>query len=254
MATTLMVGRAAADTVVMANVSRPLIALLVGTVAFFALWMVALKPSPSTTGGGPSGLGAYQGPVNAAHSVQGTVNKAATADGGSAATTVAPATKATASASATPSGTTTPAASATPAAAATASSAAAATSTSTATAKHSVTSSSVPTASAKVRLTAVQRALAAHKVIALLFYNPASADDAAVKQELKTIPTHRGAVVKLSVPLSELSHYMAISKQVQVEYSPTLVLIDRHAAATTIVGFADTFEIAQRLDETLAQH
>jgi hypothetical protein len=31
--------------VVMDSVSRPLIALLLGTVAFFALWLVALKPS-----------------------------------------------------------------------------------------------------------------------------------------------------------------------------------------------------------------
>jgi hypothetical protein len=101
-------------------------------------------------------------------------------------------------------------------------------------------------------LNAVQRALKEHKVVALLFYNPAAADDLTVKREMEAIPVHRGGVVKLSVPLSELSHYRTVTDQVRVEYSPTLVLIDRHANATTMVGFADTFEIANRVDDALA--
>ena len=43
-------------------------------------------------------------------------------------------------------------------------------------------------ASAASRLSAVQRAMHAHKVVALLFYNPAAADDRAVKQELAAVP------------------------------------------------------------------
>ena len=53
----------------MGNVSRPLIALLVATVAFFALWIVALKPSSGTGTAGTSsqnGPGAYQHDINAA--------------------------------------------------------------------------------------------------------------------------------------------------------------------------------------------
>jgi hypothetical protein len=43
-----------------------------------------------------------------------------------------------------------------------------------------------------------------------------------------------------------------ISNQVNITQSPTLVLVDPAAQATTIVGFADTFEIAQRVDDALA--
>ena len=54
----------------MAQVSRPLIALLVATAAFFALWVVALKPhgsSGGSGGGAKAGLGQYQADINAAH-------------------------------------------------------------------------------------------------------------------------------------------------------------------------------------------
>jgi hypothetical protein len=210
----------------MTNVSRPLIALLIGTVAFFAVWIVALKPSPSTsTAGGGPGLGSYQGAINSAHNAVSSSKAAARA-------------VETASATSTPAVTSTPAATSTPATAPTATTPAVAAST------------TAPPA--RVRLNAVQHALKAHKVVALLFYNPAAADDVAVKHELAAIATHKGAVIKVSVPLTELSRYTTVTNQVQVQYSPTLVLIDRHARATTIVGFTDTFEIANRIDNALA--
>jgi hypothetical protein len=98
----------------------------------------------------------------------------------------------------------------------------------------------------------VARALASHRVLAILFFNPAAADDRAVKQELASVPTRGSKVVKLAVPLSELSRYGVVTNQVQVNESPTLVLIDGHAQAETITGFADRFEIAQRIDAALA--
>jgi hypothetical protein len=98
----------------------------------------------------------------------------------------------------------------------------------------------------------VTHALLSKRVVALLFYNPAGADDRAVRRELAAIPTHRHQVVKLAVPISELSRYPVITEQVPVQQSPTLVLIDRDRQASTIVGFTDTFEIAQRVLDALA--
>ena len=43
-----------------------------------------------------------------------------------------------------------------------------------------------------------------------------------------------------------------ISNQVRSRQSPTLVLVNPAAQATMIIGFADTFEIAQRVDDALA--
>ena len=101
------------------------------------------------------------------------------------------------------------------------------------------------------RLGAVQRAMASGHVLALLFYNPAAADDQAVKQELASVPAHGGKVFKVEIPLSEGSSYAALTNQVPVNISPTLVIIDRQRHANEIVGFADSFEIDQRLSDAL---
>src|SRR5947209_5546858 len=66
----------------MGNVSKPLIALLVGTVAFFALWTVALKGGASG-GASSKSLGTYQSAIDKAHhaaSLSNAVNAAHGAD------------------------------------------------------------------------------------------------------------------------------------------------------------------------------
>ena len=206
----------------MANVSKPLIALLVATVAMAALWMVALKPSTSRSGGS-GGSGAYQSAISKAHQAVATSNAASAAHGG---------TVGTVSSSPTP----------TAPAAASASSAPASKPVSTATSR----------ATASDRQNRVTAALRSHKVLALLFYNPAASDDRAVKQELATVPAHRGRVVKLAIPVTELARYQVVTNQVPISTSPTLVLIDRRQQASTILGFADRFEIAQRVADSLA--
>jgi hypothetical protein len=211
--------------------SRSLIALLVGTVAFFALWLVALKPSSSSTSGGSSqGAGQFQSAINKAHQAVKTSNASNTASGNDG----------TASSSSAGS-----------------SSAPASTSSSKA---HSSTKP-VPHLTAKVakhshaalaRISTVQHAMAAHKTVAMLFYNPKAADDVAVKQELAAVPAHRARVVKLTIPLGEASNFTAVTQQVPVNFSPTLVLIAPDGQVGEIVGFSDKLEIAQRVDDALA--
>lgn len=214
----------------MTHVSRPLLGLLVATVAVFALWIVALKPSASTSGhSGPQGLGQYQSAVNAAHGAVGTANQASAQNGGvipsgSGATSSAPA-KTTAPAKLTTGG-------------------ASSTSSTAAAASKSVSKRAADAAT-------VIAALRAHKAVAVLFYNPAAPDDQAVKHELVAVPTHGGRVVKLAVPLTELTSFPVITNQVPIDSTPTLVLIDRHQQASTIVGYASGFEIAQRVADAL---
>jgi hypothetical protein len=202
----------------MDRVSRPLIGLLVATVAFFALWIVALKPSSSSTSGsGGTSSSALQSAIASAHQAVTTSNNASARDG-------APVT-------------TTPATSTTPAA----------------TPAQTAAAKAIKLANAaNHRAGVVSAALAAHKVLALLFYNPAATDDRAVKQELKSVSTRGKRVVKLAVPVNELARYAVVSNQVPVSFSPTLVLIDRSGSASTIAGFADRFEIAQRVADALA--
>jgi hypothetical protein len=198
---------------VMDHVSRPLIGLLVAVVAFFALWLVALKP------GGGSSTGAQSTPalltaVQKAHQAVTTANAASAAHGGTVATT--------------PTSTAAPT-----------------------TAAKGAPATTHVTPSARQRLDVVGRALKANKVVALLFYNPRAADDKAVKAELAVVPVHGGRVVKLAVPLTELARYTVVTNQVPVSVSPTLVLIDPDQQAATIVGFSDRFEIAQRVSDAL---
>jgi hypothetical protein len=220
----------------MRNVSRPLIGLLVSTVVFFALWFVALKPSSN---GSSQGLGQYQSAINAAHNVVKASNGGATAQGVNPATpSGGPAHPATAQAA--------PGTAANGASAAVTASAA----------KPSNSPAQPPKAPAKTavtharptQLSLIDSALRHHHVIAMLLYNPAAADDRAVKQELAKVPRHNGRVLKIS----EASDFPVITNQVNITQSPTLVLVDPSAQATTIVGFADTFEIAQRVDDALA--
>ena len=203
----------------MANVPRPLIALLVATVAIAALWVVALKPSSSSNRAGSQGT--YQSAVNKAHQAVAISNSASAAHGGTVGTS--------------PAITPQPRAAVPPKQVA----------------RHVAASPRLSPSTVR-RMNVVERALSLHKVIALLFYNPAAADDQAVRRELAAVPGHGGAVVKLAVPLREASRYAGVANQVPVSSSPTLVLIDRRQRATTLVGFADGFELSQRVADALA--
>ena len=69
--------------------------------------------------------------------------------------------------------------------------------------------------------------------------------------EIAAVPTHGGQVVKLAVPVSELTKFAIITQQIPVVTAPTLVLIDGSRQATTITGFADQTEVTQRVQDAL---
>jgi hypothetical protein len=220
----------------MGTLPKPLIGLLLGTVAFFAIWMVALKPHSSSNGGSQGGVGQYQPAINRAHQAVTTSNQVNAKLGAPTATTSATtpaATKAT---------TTSPAKPVTTAKAVT---------------KAKAVPAPKPTAQSEsaAAATAVQTvasAIRAGKVVAVLFYNDAAADDRAMKSELAAIPTHGGQVVKAAVPVSQLIHFSGLTQTVDINTAPELVLIDHARKATTLVGYADGVEIAQRIDNALA--
>jgi hypothetical protein len=201
----------------MANLPRPLIGLLVATVAFFAVWTVALRPSSS---GGP--VSSSSSPTPAAS--QPKAAAPAHADADSTATHAAAASHASA---------TSASASATKA-------------------KPVAKPAVKHTVSPQQRQSMIEDGLNHHKVLAILFFNPAAADDQAVKRELDEIPARGGKVVKLAVPLSELTRYPVITNQVQVTESPTLVLIDGKRKADLLTGYLDELELSQRVSDALA--
>ncbi|HEY1591248.1 MAG TPA: hypothetical protein VGF81_05615 [Solirubrobacteraceae bacterium] len=220
----------------MTHVSRPLIGLLLATVVLFALWTVALKPHGSSGGAGGSanqGLGQYQADINAAHRAVGTANAASARAGAMPARTTAP----TAPAAAHPTATVHPAATARAAQAAR---------------PRPVAHPAPARKPAETRLASVEHAIRSHRVVALLFYNPGAPDDRAVHQELAGVPTHGGRVFKLAIPVGEIRSYTSITEQLSVNLSPTLVLVAPDRQTDEIVGYADPFEISQRVDDALA--
>jgi hypothetical protein len=223
----------------MGSLPKPLIGLLLGTIAFFAIWMVALKPSSSSSSNGsPSGAGQYQSAINQAHQAVTTSGQANAKIGAPTATT---STKATAPVKTV----------AKPAAKPTRATAAKPTQ-ATPAKPHTASAAKRASVSAAAGVAGVESAIRAGKVVALLFYNDAAPDDRAMKRELAAIPAHNGAVFKLAVPVTQLTQFSMITAQVQVEAAPTLVVIDRARQATTLIGYADGVEIAQRIDDALA--
>jgi hypothetical protein len=206
--------------------SRSLIALLVGTVAFFALWVFALKGSSSSSSSS-QGVGQYQSAINKAHQAVQISNASNAASGNDAAQPSSPAS----SSGAKPT---------------------TASPTKTKPAVHLTAKVGSHNKASVARVSTVQQAIKAHKVVAMLFYNPTGADDVAVKKEFAAVSRHRGRVVKLTIPLGEAANFTQVTQQVPVNFSPTLVLIAPSGQADEIVGFSDQFEIAQRVDDALA--
>jgi hypothetical protein len=242
----------------MASLPRPLIALLVATLAAFGLWYVELKPSSSSSGGSSQGLGAYQSAINKAHQavkISGAANAklgAPTSTGpapNSPTSTKASSPKATATNPAAAKATT---AKATPAVKTAAPAKPAARAKTVARANPAPAKPAAKTLSTAQQVSLIENAIDTHKVVAVLFYNTAASDDQAMAHELAAVPTHGGKVVKLAVPVSELTSFGMITQQVPVVTAPTLVLIDAARQATTITGFADPLEISQRVDDALA--
>lgn len=211
----------------MASLPRPLLALLIAAIAFFAAWMVVLKPHSSSGGAAQPAAGAYNSPVSGPKSqAAGKPTKKAA------------------------SGTTTKAK---PAHASAVSRAAAAREAKAQAARrHAVAAVKAKQAAAQRRAVAVDSALAHNKVLAVLFYNPAAADDLADRHTLAAIPGDHGRVFKLAVPIDEISRYDAITNQVPVTSSPTLVVIDRRHQAQTLTGFADQLEFDQLVAAALS--
>lgn len=181
----------------MASLPRPLLAVLVAAVAFFAVWTFALKPSSSSSSTPVAPVATVVPKVvhKAAHAAVKPVVRVKPAHLAAKPTVV----------------------------------------------HHAMSPLATLTA-----------ALSAHKVVALLFYNPAGSDDRADRQVLGTISTHGGQVVKLAVPVDQLARYSTITNQVPVTTSPTLIVIDGQHRASTLVGFADPLEFSQLVASALA--
>jgi hypothetical protein len=97
----------------------------------------------------------------------------------------------------------------------------------------------------------VRRAVAHRKVIALLFYNNRSDDDKATRRALSHVDRFGGQVFIDAHWIKNVAPYEAITRGVDLQQSPTVVVVDRNLKAQTLVGFVDAGTIEQAVVDAL---
>ncbi|MDX6649430.1 MAG: hypothetical protein QOJ97_1381 [Solirubrobacteraceae bacterium] len=224
----------------MDQVSRPIQFLLIGVLAFAALWFVALRPK-TDSGGAAAPPPAAAAPAPAKSSLPGglgtAVDKARTtqAQGNAAA--------------AAQSGTTTSTLGAAPAPAP-----AAAKPATTAAKPRAAARPAKPRAATPVRRRAegpgptpakVRRGLAQRHAVVLLFYSAASSDDRAVRSELAGVSRRGGRVDTWAIPVSALSRFANVLQGVQVFQTPSVVVLSSTRKPMLLAGYTDRAEIDQ---------
>ena len=91
----------------------------------------------------------------------------------------------------------------------------------------------------------IQRAIADRKVLVLLFWNPKSVDDRAVKRAVGRADRWSGDVFVRAANVKSVSRYGKITRGAAVEQSPSVVVVDRNLKAETLVGYVDTRSVDQ---------
>jgi hypothetical protein len=208
------------------QISPPIRIVLAVAVIFIAAWMTILKPKgeepipPLPAGNVANGQPAVSEPGKMAEAAESAVDSAnATAAAGEAAATGS-APSATGTATNVPS--TTAGTGAEPAAAA-------------------VTGVPKP----------IAKAIAADKVLVMLFWNRKSADDRAVKAAVARTDRWSGRVAVSTAPIQSISKYSRITRGVDVQQSPTVVVVDRDLEARALVGYVDTQTVDQAVVDAM---
>jgi hypothetical protein len=215
----------------MSQVSRPVLIALIAAVAFAGVWFTALRPktdgSRSATPAAHSapGVTGLKRAIGKAHGAVGQANRSSAHAAGAptAAAPRSPATPATRAPAAPAPARRAPVKPAAPA---------------------------LPPPTSR-RDAVVQAALAANKVVAIGFFNPASTDDLAVAKTLKGADTHGGRVLLMSANIADVAQFGSVTSKAGVFGSPTVIIIDRKGEAGAITGFADQIELNQRIDDAL---
>ena len=97
----------------------------------------------------------------------------------------------------------------------------------------------------------VRKAIQQRKVLALLFWNNRSYDDRAVRRELKRVSHYGKQVFVAARPIKNVARYQAITRGVDVEQSPTIVVVDSNLKAVTLVGYVDRDTIDQAVVDAI---
>jgi hypothetical protein len=95
----------------------------------------------------------------------------------------------------------------------------------------------------------VARAVRRDKVITLLFWNPRAADDRQVRRSIRHLKVDESRVTVKVADIKHISRYAAITRGVDVQQTPTVVVVDRKLQAESLVGYVDGATIRQAISD-----
>ena len=96
----------------------------------------------------------------------------------------------------------------------------------------------------------VAKAVAQKKTLVMLFWNKNAFDDQAVRRELRAIDRHKGKVQIHVASIEDVSRYAPITRGVNLEQSPTIV-VTRGGTADALVGYVDRGTINQTVSDVM---
>jgi hypothetical protein len=105
--------------------------------------------------------------------------------------------------------------------------------------------------SATARQSAVQHELAHGKVVVLLFWNPKSTDDQAVRAQLHLMTRRNGHLAIHVATPSEVTSFGGYTRTVQVTQTPATTIINGKNQITTLNGLTDARSIQQTIGAAL---
>jgi hypothetical protein len=102
----------------------------------------------------------------------------------------------------------------------------------------------------------VARALNAHKVVVLFFYDPAASDDQATKAAVRAArsaanPAAARAVAVFQDVVARISDYRRVVGTLGISQSPAMVVVDRSRKAELLQGYLDSGTIRQTVRDAL---
>jgi hypothetical protein len=96
---------------------------------------------------------------------------------------------------------------------------------------------------------AVEQTLAKGKLAVVLFWNPAGADDVAVHDQLRQLGKSHLPVSVFEGSAQEVAAYGAITREVPVYGTPTILIISASGHTIVLTGLQDDRSIEQAVEE-----
>jgi hypothetical protein len=97
----------------------------------------------------------------------------------------------------------------------------------------------------------IARALNAHKVVVLFFYEPAASDDQATRAAIRAVRGAGSGVSLFQDTVSRISNYRRVVGTLGISQSPAMVVIDRNRQAELFQGYLDSGTIRQTVRDAL---